>query len=124
MGFEVKANNLYSKSKDYYLLDCDLTKYEKLNDQLCSIPDFDFSSPTIIISEALLVYLEKETTYQLLQNFTKKFKILVFLLSDVVGTNDKFFKGVNKYVGRISKLLDTMSQILQHRKRDYSILDL
>lgn len=92
LGFEVKANNLYSKSKDYYILECDITNYNKLNEQLCSVPDFDFTSPTIIIAECLLVYLKKETTHQMLQNFTMNFKNLVFLLYDLVGANDNFGK--------------------------------
>lgn len=100
-GFEIEANNIYSKSKDYYLLECDLSNFDKLNENLCAFPDFDFSSPTIIIAEALLVYIEKEATYKLLKNFTDNFKNLIILVSDVVGTNDEFIRRmVDKFVGK------------------------
>jgi hypothetical protein len=88
--FEIKSGSLYSKF--YYLLQCDCTDYQEFNKILCSISDFDFSSPTIVISECLLVYLKKEVSYKMLHNMTNNFKNLIFLEYDLVGAEDNFGK--------------------------------
>lgn len=45
---------------------------------------------TIILSECLFVYLEKDSTISLLTNLTKNFPNLVLFLYDLVGNNSNF----------------------------------
>lgn len=86
------TKRINSKSKDYFIIDADITNYEILNEELCRIPNFDFSVPTVIISECLLVYLDKVTTYQIMHNFTTNFKNLIILVYDLIGSEDNFGK--------------------------------
>ncbi len=82
--------NLYSKK--YFLIDCDITDSDNIISTLAKLPEFDFTLPTIIIAECLLVYLSKEISYHLLNKFTTNFKNLIFLEYDLVGANDNFGK--------------------------------
>jgi hypothetical protein len=88
--YEIKSGSLFSHF--YSLLQCDCTDYQEFNKILCSISDFDFSLPTIVISECLLVYLKKDVSTQMLHNLTNNFKNLVFLEYDLIGAEDNFGK--------------------------------
>lgn len=76
-------------SKDYSIIDCDLTDCDKLKEKFCELklnPD----DLTILIAECLLVYIHKETTYKMLNEFTSYFSNLIFLQYDLIGAQDGF----------------------------------
>lgn len=52
----------------------------------------DFSNLTIVLSECLFVYIEKEKTINLLKSLTSKFDNIIIFLYDLVGYNDNFGK--------------------------------
>lgn len=54
--------------------------------------NLNFSKPTILISECLLVYLEKNSTVEILKNFTGNFQNLILFIYDLVNPNDGFGK--------------------------------
>jgi hypothetical protein len=86
----INQGSLYSHR--YFILNCDVCKTEDLNTKLSEISGFNTGDLTIIISECLFVYLSKESTYLILQNFTQMFKDIVFLGYDLVGPEDSFGK--------------------------------
>ena len=87
---KVEKGNLLSK--DYFLFECDITDNSAIDAKLCEIPNFDFTVPTIVLAECLLVYLKKETSYSILKNFTTIFKNIILLEYDLIGANDEFGK--------------------------------
>lgn len=79
-------------SKDYFLFNCDVSNVSKIHEKLSMIPNFDYSAPTIVIAEALLVYLNKESSYTLLKNLTSLFNNLIMLVYDIIGVKEDFGK--------------------------------
>lgn len=84
---KIQHGNIYSE--DYYLLECDITDNEKISEKLKET-NINFNNFTIVISECLLVYLKKDTTYYLLQNLTEKFRNILFIEYDLIGAKDGF----------------------------------
>ena len=66
-------------------------KTENLIERLKEIK-IDFTKPTIIISECLLVYLDKSSTIDLFQHINKSFKNVILFLYDLIGPEDNFGK--------------------------------
>ncbi len=78
-------------SSNYSLIDCDITNITEFNTELKDLK-IDFNQPTIIIAECLLVYIKKEITFDLLTNFTKLFKNVMFIEYDLIGADSNFGK--------------------------------
>lgn len=85
----IKSGNLISDN--YFVLNCDLLQVENLIERLKEIK-IDFSKPTIVLSECLLVYLEKNSTIDILKALNKNFKNSIFFLYDLIGPEDNFGK--------------------------------
>lgn len=85
----IKSGNLISDK--YFILNCDLLKTEYLIERLKEI-NVDFTKPTIVLAECLLVYLDKTDTIELLKQINKSFKNVIFMLYDLIGPEDNFGK--------------------------------
>lgn len=85
----IKGGNL--SSDNYFILNCDLLKTEKLIERLKEI-NVDFTKPTIVLSECLLVYLDKSDTIDLLKKMNQSFTNVIFFLYDLIGPEDNFGK--------------------------------
>lgn len=72
-------------------MNCDLINPEKIIEKLKEI-NIDFSKPTIVLSECLLVYIDKESTINILKTINKNFSNLIFFLYDLIGPEDNFGK--------------------------------
>jgi len=66
-------------------------KTEKLIERLKAI-NIDFTKPTIVLSECLLVYLDKSATIEVLKHINQSFKNVIFFLYDLIGPEDNFGK--------------------------------
>lgn len=74
----------------YNLISCDLRQLNtELNQKLvqCGV---DFSLPTIIIAECVLVYMTKEDSMKLLKYFSQLFSQCSFINYEQVNLNDRF----------------------------------
>jgi O-methyltransferase involved in polyketide biosynthesis len=85
----VKISQGNISSKHYFLLRCDVTNIEELTSKIKET-NIDFNNLTIVIAECLLVYIKKETTYEMLKGFTGLFKNIVMFEYDLVGAMDPF----------------------------------
>jgi tRNA wybutosine-synthesizing protein 4 len=83
---------LTTNTRDYFLIDCDIINIEKINEEFCKIPEFDYSVPTIVICECLLVYMKKDISINILQNLTNNFKNIILIEYDLIGSDDNFGK--------------------------------
>jgi tRNA wybutosine-synthesizing protein 4 len=93
-NFEENVKILHGNlnSDCYNLFACDVCDKEKINEKLVNCNLFNRENLTIVISECLLVYLSKETTVELLKNFTDNLKNVIFLEYDLVNSQDSFGK--------------------------------
>jgi tRNA wybutosine-synthesizing protein 4 len=81
------------KSDNYHLLSCDITKNTKFKETIEStIPKNKIDDLTIVICECLLVYIERETTIDMLLTLKNLFPNLIIIEYDLVGANDAFGK--------------------------------
>ena len=81
------------KNDNYYLLSCDITKNTKFKETIEStIPKNKIDDLTIVICECLLVYIERETTIDMLLTLKNLFPNLIIIEYDLVGANDAFGK--------------------------------
>ncbi len=87
----VKINSGNLISENYFILNSDLLKIDNLIEKLNEI-NIDFSKPTIVLSECLLVYLDKTSTVDILQKINKNFKNIIFFMYDLIGPDDNFGK--------------------------------
>ena len=86
----IKNSNLLKTEKNYNLIACDITDVnliKKTFENLSNKNDL-----TIIIFECILVYLDKETTVKIINEFKNIFKNLIIIEYDLIGANDMFGK--------------------------------
>lgn len=79
------------KSSKYNLFPCDLNEPKEL-EELMEMNDIDFSKPTMVITECVLVYLNEGVVDQLYDMFAKKIKNLVWVDYEMFNQNDGFGK--------------------------------
>jgi tRNA wybutosine-synthesizing protein 4 len=84
---KISGENLYSA--DYNIIDCDITNVDKMREKLSNL-EINFSDMTIVIAECVLVYIKKETTYEILTKLNEVFPNLVLFEYDLTNANDAF----------------------------------
>ena len=85
----IKNSNL-KIDKNYNLIACDITDINLLKKTFENLPNKN--DLTIIIFECILVYLDKETTVKIINEFKNIFKNLIVIEYDLIGANDMFGK--------------------------------
>ena len=85
-------NQIYEENKSkYHLLPIDITKNKDFKTSLENINNND-NDLTIVICECLLVYINRDTTIQMLSNICNVFKNVYLLEYDLIEPNDPFGK--------------------------------
>jgi hypothetical protein len=114
---KIDEENLNLISKKYSIINCDVTKPELLEVKLKEL-NMNFSNLTIVLAECLFVYIEKDSTINLLKNLTANFDNLVLFLYDLVGYNDNFGREMeynlmqrNIHIPGLSQVPDIKAQI-------------
>jgi [phosphatase 2A protein]-leucine-carboxy methyltransferase len=74
---------------DYHLLGADLRQLHELEEKLNSA-EIDYTLPTLVIAECVLIYMSVESSSELLKFFATKFESIAFLNYEQVNTADKF----------------------------------
>lgn len=73
----------------YHLISADLRNTNELNKKLTDC-ELDFSLPTLVISECVLVYMNSEHSHSLLKYLSSTFKYCCFLNYEQCNLNDRF----------------------------------
>lgn len=84
----------------YHLISADLRSLNELNTKLNAFEGLDFTIPTLVISECVLIYMKINDSSQLINFFANKFVKSIFLNYEPYNLNDRF--------GKI--MLDNLSQ--------------
>lgn len=90
-GFKVNLSKDSISSKKYSLFPSNLNEVEEFM-ELLELNGVDFSKPTLVISECVLVYLDEGVVQKLLERFSKKFLNLVWADYEMFNKNDGFGK--------------------------------
>jgi hypothetical protein len=85
----IKNSNL-KIDKNYNLIACDITDINLLKKTFENLSNKN--DLTIIIFECILVYLDKEITVKIINEFKNIFKNLIVIEYDLIGANDMFGK--------------------------------
>lgn len=92
-------------SPKYHIMWTDLRNTSQIESKLRGISNFDFSKPTVFISECVLVYLQGEKSSELIKWVADSFGNSVFINYEQVNMSDKFGQVmVNNLKGRRCEL--------------------
>lgn len=75
---EVKFTGSELHSNDYHIIGMDLRNLTELDKKLCQ-SGINFETPTMFLTECVLVYMEPESSSMLLQWIAKKFNDIFFI---------------------------------------------
>jgi len=86
----IKNSKILKSDKNHHLIPCDITdinSLKKIFENISTKNDL-----TIIIFECILVYIDKETTVKIINEFKNIFNNLIIIEYDLIGANDMFGK--------------------------------
>eukprot|EP00112_Aurelia_sp_Birch-Aquarium-sp1_P016678 Seg3801.4 transcript_id=Seg3801.4/GoldUCD/mRNA.D3Y31 product="tRNA wybutosine-synthesizing protein 4" protein_id=Seg3801.4/GoldUCD/D3Y31 len=87
-------------TKNYSLIGCDLTNLKQLEDRIQSL-HFSKEIPTLLMSEVVLTYVDKESCSKLIQWTASMFANSVFLLYEQIQPNDAFGLVMQKHFNKL-----------------------
>eukprot|EP00126_Sphaerothecum_destruens_P002561 Sdes_comp15987_c0_seq1m5157 len=87
-------------SKKYSLISCDLRSTESLENRLQQI-SFNFSTPTLIIDECAITYLDPQSSTKLLKWISASFAAVCFFSYTQIRPNDAFGRVMTRHFKKI-----------------------
>ncbi|PIK59677.1 putative leucine carboxyl methyltransferase 1 [Apostichopus japonicus] len=86
----VQIENAELHSPKYHIMWADLRNTSQIESKLRGIDNFDFSKPTVFITECVLVYLQPDKSSELIKWAAESFANSVFINYEQVHMSDKF----------------------------------